>query len=377
MSGIYIHIPFCKSKCFYCDFYKVAGLKYKNEFLSALYKEFLLKKDFLHENKIDTVYFGGGTPTLLTINEINNIFSELGKYFLINPEAEITIEANPDDLTDDYIFDLRNKTKINRISVGIQSFDDVDLKLMNRRHTGKQAFESVIKLKNAGFTNISGDLIYGLPEMTVEKLIRNLNIFIELNIPHLSAYHLSYESGTIFEKFLKSNKIKPIEEDNSILLFNELVSTLNRNAYIMYEVSSFAKKDNFSQHNSSYWLQKNYIGFGPSAHSFDGDFRSFNVNNLKTYLDRVGEGADFYQTEKLSVKDKYNEYVMTSLRTIWGVSIEFLKAKFGVFYTNYFLVNLQPYLNQGLIENSDVYIKLTKSGMMISDRIISDLFYVD
>ncbi len=374
MSGIYIHIPFCRKKCFYCDFYKTTSLKYKDDFIKALYKEIKIKDNFLQDKNIDTIYFGGGTPTLLTINEIENILDEIYSNFSINSNPEITFEANPDDLNKHYLQNLI-KTPVNRLSIGIQSFFDDDLKLMNRRHNAGEAINAVKEAQNQGFTNISGDLIYGLPNMTGEKWQKNMNIFFDLEMQHLSAYHLSYEENTIFYKFLKSGKLSEVEEDKSNEFFTMLIEESAKRDFIHYEISNLAKSGYFSRHNSSYWQQKEYLGLGPSAHSYNIKKREWNISNVEKYISRIGEGQLFYENEELDDRMNYNDYIITSLRTIWGSDITYIKENYGKKYSDFCLYSAKKYLAGNFLTLSSNKLILEKKGKFISDKIIEDLFY--
>ena len=344
MSGIYIHIPFCAKKCFYCDFYVTLSIKYKDDYLKAIFKELKLRKNYLKNDRIETIYFGGGTPSLLNSNELNLIIENINKYHKIKEEPEITLEANPDDLTIDYLKDLK-KTPINRLSIGIQSFFDDDLQLMNRRHRAEDNKKAVINAQNIGFENITGDLIYGLPNMTSEKWKKNLKQFFDLKIPHLSAYHLTYEPNTVFKKFLKTGKIKEISEESSEDQFRTLMDITAEHDFLHYETSNFAKEGYFSKHNSAYWKQKKYLGIGTSAHSYDGDTRQFNIAKIKEYIDRVEANKTYYEREILSLADKYNDYIITTLRTIWGTDIDFINKNIGKVFSEF------------ITERADVQIK--------------------
>lgn len=375
MAGIYIHIPFCKKKCFYCDFYKTTSLKYKDDFIKSLLKEIKIRKDFISDKNIETIYFGGGSPTLLSFNELKIVFDELYQNFSISENAEITLEANPDDLTKKYLGELR-KTPVNRLSIGLQSFFDDDLKLMNRRHTAGEAIRSVTVSQDFGFENISGDLIYGLPNMNGEKWRKNLNIFFELNVAHLSAYHLTYEEDTVFYKWLKSGKLKEEDENISKEYFTILIEETLKNNFIQYELSNFAKTGYFSKHNSSYWLQKQYLGLGPSAHSYNIEKRAWNISDIKQYIERVGEGKDFFESEILDEKANYNDYVITTLRTVWGIDLQYVERQFGIKYKNYIIKNSQKYLSGQFLVLSTNKLILGSEGKFISDKIITDLFYL-
>lgn len=375
MAGIYIHIPFCKKKCFYCDFYSSVKLNYKNDFLNSLVKEISLRRNYLPNNKIQSVYFGGGTPSLLSSGEINIIFDKIINFFYISKKAEITLEVNPDDLTNKYLTELK-KTAINRLSIGIQSFFNDDLLMMNRRHNSCEAINSVKLSQDKGFSNISGDLIYGLPEMTSKKWQENLNIFFSLNIPHLSAYHIGYEKNTKFYKLIKNNNLKPVSDNKSEEFFHILTGESERQNFIHYEISNFAKKGYFSQHNSSYWKQKNYIGFGPSAHSYNGNSRQWNTANLQKYIKNINSKKLFYDKEILDKNAKYNDYIITAIRTIKGIDKNYIKNNFDNKFLNYFTKNAEKYIKSKHIICKDNILKLSKKGMFISDMISENLIFI-
>ncbi len=374
MAGIYLHIPFCKKKCFYCDFYVSLALRHKAAFIEKLKKELKYRKKFLNKETVQTIYFGGGTPSVLSGNEISDIIAVIYEHFSVAQKPEITLEANPDDLSKEYLKELKT-TKINRLSIGIQSFFDDDLKLMNRRHTAKEAYDCVVNAKSAGFLNITGDLIYGLPKMDGEKWQKNLTIFSQLEIPHLSAYHLTYEQGTVFYKFRKNGKILEIGEENSEEQFRLLRKFAQANGYEHYEISNFAKPGYYSQHNSAYWQEKKYLGLGPSAHSYNGSQRIKNSALLKEYLNC--EAKDLTQEiENLSKKDKYNEYIITSLRTIWGVSTKKITQSYGIHFTEKFYKNIRKYIDTGHIVRECDKFSLTEKGLFISDKITEDLYLI-
>jgi oxygen-independent coproporphyrinogen-3 oxidase len=375
MSGIYIHIPFCRKICYYCDFYKTPKLNLKDKFLSSFSSELSVKENFLNDKKISTIYFGGGTPSLLNSEEINFIIEKISEKYDIDSDAEITLEANPDDLTEEYLINLKN-TKINRLSIGIQSFQDKDLTLMNRRHNSENAINCIKLSQKHGFTNISVDLIYGLPEMTAEIWKKNLEIFFNLKIPHLSAYHLTYEENTVFYKYRKSGKIKEVAEENSIKFYEILIEEAQKNNFIQYEISNFAKESYFSKHNSSYWLQKEYLGLGPSAHSYNGAKREWNISDLKLYIEKIEKSEQFWETELLDSKSKYNDYIITSLRTLWGTDLNFIKKEFGEKYYNFCVSNSKEHLERSFLKLIDNKLILTDSAKFISDSIIEDLFYL-
>lgn len=374
MSGVYIHIPFCAKKCFYCDFYTSLSIKHKEDYINALIIELKQRQNYIENKEIETIYFGGGTPTLLKPLELQYIIDEISKIYTIKKDAEITIEANPDDINEFYVKELKN-TEINRISIGLQSFFDEDLKLMNRRHSANQNKQAVQLLQNHAYSNISGDLIYGLPKMTIESWQQNLIEFFNLGIPHLSAYHLTYEPNTVFTKFLKKGKIKEIPEDDSIKQFELLISEAKKNGFIHYETSNFAKEGMFSKHNSAYWKQKHYLGLGTSAHSYNGKSRQYNISNIKEYMKRVGEGSNYFEKEDLSITDKYNDYIITSLRTIWGVNLNFVKNDIGLKYYKFIEEKSQELIMKNLLIIENNTLKISTKGKFIEDNILLDLFY--
>ncbi len=374
MSGVYIHIPFCGKKCFYCDFYTTLAIKHKEEYIQTIIKELKLRQNYIENKELETIYFGGGTPTLLKPSELQYIVDEIAKIYTIKKDAEITLEANPDDINLQYVKELK-LTQFNRISIGLQSFFDEDLTLMNRRHTASENTQAVQLLQNHGYTNISGDLIYGLPKMNIENWQKNLSEFFALNIPHLSAYHLTYEPNTVFSNYLKKGKIKEIPEDDSIIQFELLISESKKQGFIHYETSNFAKEGSFSRHNSAYWKQKNYIGLGTSAHSYNGTSRQHNISNIKEYMKRVGEGSKYFEKEQLSITDKYNDYIITSLRTIWGVDLNFVKKNIGIKYYKFIKEKSQELITKNLLIKENNILKISSKGKFIEDNILLDLFY--
>jgi oxygen-independent coproporphyrinogen-3 oxidase len=384
MAGIYIHIPFCKQACHYCDFHFSTSLKNKQPFLKALRKEIELRKDFLigtDKDQINTIYFGGGTPSLLSDAELMNIFEVLYSHFKISPEAEITLEANPDDLTKERMQQLSN-SPVNRLSIGIQSFYNDDLQLMNRAHTDKEALDVVKMAQDCGFLNISIDLIYGIPTLTNCKWENNLKKAFELDVKHISAYCLTVEPRTALSKLISSGKIKNVNEEISAEQFEIMLKQMEANNYQQYEISNFCKDGFYSQHNSNYWFKEQYLGFGPSAHSFNGEIRQWNISNNMSYI-RALENAkeediekDFFEKEVLTLNQRYNEYILTSLRTIWGTDLEFIEKQFGTEILNYCLKEAQLYfeLSQLLQKNNRLF--LTDNGKLFADKIASDLFIV-
>ena len=377
MAGIYIHIPFCKSKCNYCDFFsKIPNNNSISKYIEAVIKELELRKQYLNNQKIETIYFGGGTPSILSIKNINDIFTSISEHYNLTDNFEFTFEANPDDLSKNYLQDLKNFTEINRLSIGVQSFSGNDLKLMERRHNSNQAINSIKNAKKIGFNNISADLIYGLPKMNIENWSKNLEIMFELGIQHLSAYHLTYEQGTVFYKWLQNQKINEINETESIEQFEKLIYEAEQNGFIHYEISNFAKPDYFSKHNFNYWKQKKYLSIGTSAHSFDGNSRQWNIANIAEYINSINENKIPAEIEILSEKDKFNEYIMTSLRTFLGIDIDFIENNFDNKFYLSIKNSLTKKIKAGFLKKDKNKIVLTLKGKFISDAIITDLFYL-
>ena len=374
MAGIYIHIPFCKQSCHYCNFHFSTSTKNKYEVLDAIENEIKQKGQAINE-AISTIYFGGGTPSILDVNEINSIINRIRKEFNVESEAEITIEANPDDLNKEKIINL-SLTEINRLSIGVQSFIDKELKIMNRAHDSKKALNS-IEISKKYFNNISIDLMYGVPESTLESWTHNLDTVSQFDINHISSYALTLEPKTALESFVRKLIVDMPEEGLVYDQFNLINEKLEPLGFINYEVCSFAKENFFSKNNSAYWLRKKYIGIGPSAHSFDGKSRSWNISNNKKYIDQIKKGKSFYKKEKLSKVDQYNEYVMTGFRTIWGVSANFIENNFNSKFKNYFTDRIQKHIDQkNIIVKDDIY-TTTNAGRFLADGISSDLFLVN
>ena len=376
MAGIYIHIPFCKTRCVYCDFYSTTQNERKEAYVRALCKELRMRKNYLKGNRIGTVYLGGGTPSQLGEEDFVQIFNTIGQTYGMDACEEITLEANPDDLTDDYVNMLR-KLPFNRISIGIQTFDDTMLKLLNRRHTARQAIEAVERCRRHGFRNISIDLIYGLPGETDKRWRQDLRQATRLDVEHISAYHLTYEEGTPLYRMLKSDCVREVDEDSSVRFFAMLMDTLAEAGYEHYEISNFCKPGRRSRHNMSYWQGIPYMGCGPSAHSFDTQSREWNVASLEKYIGALEREERLYETETLTLSNRYNEYVMTSLRTCEGADLKCLEDCFGIQLSGYCRQMAVPYLNNGMLEWNNGHLRLTRKGIFISDGIIGDLMYVD
>lgn len=375
MAGIYIHIPFCRQKCYYCDFYKTVNTSLLTDFIKALRAEIQLQKNYLEGEEVETVYFGGGTPSVLTKEDITEITGSLQKVFPISPGCEITFEANPDDLTPNYLADLYS-AGIRRLSIGIQSFDDVLLKKMNRRHNAIQAVEAIKNAAAAGFSDISADLIYGLPGLSKSGWKTNLETVFSLPVTHLSAYHLTYHEGTPFYTWLKKGTLKPATEPTSIAHFETLVKMAAENGFEHYEISNFAKNGLYSKHNSSYWTGKKYLGLGPSAHSFNGFSRRWNVSHTEKYIHSLQQKQLCFEEEILSEENRFNEYILTGIRTKWGVSAAEIQNRFGSEKAAYFQQNMEKYLDKKLaVKTGEIY-TLTQQGWFVSDEITANLMFI-
>ena len=371
MAGIYIHIPFCKQKCNYCNFYSIVSLKYKDRFIKALLLEINSQKNYLKNKTVNTIYFGGGTPSILSIADINLIIKALNNTYKIATDTEITLEANPDNLTEKYLNDLKNYTDINRLSIGIQSFFNDDLKYLNRIHSSNQAQNSIENSLKLGFDNITIDLIYGIPTLNTDKWKENLKIFFDYNIPHLSAYSLTVEPKTALEVNIKKKKLQNIDELQSIAHFKILLEQSQNFNFINYEISNFAKKGFYSKHNSNYWLGKYYLGIGPSAHSYNKISRQWNVSNIKKYCETNDK---IEEIELLSKSQQFNEYVLTSIRTTWGCDTTYIKQNFGDKYYNHFINNtILPIAEKNIIKINNNY-TLSNNGKLFADGIAAELF---
>ncbi len=376
MAGIYIHIPFCKTRCIYCDFYSTTRNELKQRYIHALCQELRMRKDYLKGEAIETIYFGGGTPSQLAEEDFRQVFETIEEVYGMGTVKEITLEANPDDLTAGYVTMLRT-LPFNRISMGIQTFDDATLKLLNRRHNAMQAIEAVERCRRTGFQNISIDLIYGLPEETDERWQRDLNQAIRLNVEHISAYHLIYEKGTRIYDLLQAHRIHEVDEESSVRFFSTLIDTLNAAGYEHYEISNFCKPGIYSRHNTSYWKGIPYLGCGPSAHSFDTTTREWNVSSLEEYISAIETGNRSYEIEELHLHTRYNEYIMTSLRTMWGISPEYIKQNFGAKLWKYCQEMAASHLQNGKLLIQNNHLCLTREGIFVSDDIMSDLMFIE
>ncbi|MBG6187064.1 radical SAM family heme chaperone HemW [Flavobacterium sp. CAN_S2] len=375
MSGIYIHIPFCKQACHYCDFHFSTSMKKKEEMVLAIAKEIQMRKSEFENEDVETIYFGGGTPSVLTSEEINFLIAAVYSHYSVIENPEITLEANPDDLSSERIIEL-SKSKINRLSIGIQSFFEEDLQLMNRAHNSAEA-KKCLEEATKYFDNISLDLIYGIPRMSNEKWKQNIETALSFGIPHISSYALTVEPKTALNKLIQTGKIAAPKDEVAQEHFAILVETLETNDFIHYELSNFGKANYFSKNNSAYWLGKKYIGIGPSAHSYDGISRSWNVSNNAIYLKSIQENKLPNEIEILSISDRYNEYVMTGLRTIWGVSLDRIETEFGIIYLEYLNKQAQKFLDDDLVFIENNILKPTPKGKFLTDGIASDLFYLN
>ncbi|MGL2992578.1 radical SAM family heme chaperone HemW [Flavobacterium sp. TSSA_36] len=386
MAGIYIHIPFCKQACHYCDFHFSTSMKKKEEMVLALAKELQMRKSELLDcarsdkndaefSEVETIYFGGGTPSVLTTEEIEFLIAEVYHHYNVVENPEITLEANPDDLTSERIVEL-SKSSINRLSIGIQSFFEADLAMMNRAHNSAEA-QKCLELATQYFDNISIDLIYGIPGMSDEQWQQNIETALRFGVPHISSYALTVEPKTALNTLIQKGKIDAPKDEVAEAHFQILVETLDKNGFIHYELSNFGKENYFSKNNSAYWLGKKYIGIGPSAHSYDGISRSWNVANNALYLKAMQQDQLPNEKEILSTTDRYNEYIMTGLRTIWGVSLDSIEREFGELYLDYLIKQSEKFIKDELLAIENNILKPTSKGKFLTDGIASDLFYIN
>lgn len=376
MAGIYLHIPFCKRRCIYCDFFSTTQSEQADHYVKALCSELEQRKDYLEGEEIETVYLGGGTPSQLQEKHFEQIFSTLYIYYHIRPDAEITLEANPDDLNEEYVAMLRH-FPFNRLSMGIQTFNDTTLKLLHRRHTARQAIDAFDRCRQAGFTNISIDLMYGLPGETLTSWKADLEQAIGMYPEHISAYHLIYEEGTPLWKLKEEHRVNEADEDLSVNLFAELIHQLKSAGYEHYEISNFCLPDYHSRHNSSYWIGKKYLGCGASAHSYNGISRQWNVASLEKYMAGIENRQPDYEIEELDLYTRYNDFVITRLRTVWGMPLDLLQKDFGKELYAYCLQMASPYLHQGTLRQNGNILQLSEAGIFVSDGIMSDLLWAE
>lgn len=372
MSGIYVHIPFCKKKCSYCDFYSTTAAEKASLLIDAILDEIQQRKSYIHDNNVETIYFGGGTPSLLQPSDIKRVIDAVYSNFAVSQNPEITMEANPDDLSESYLKEIL-KTGVNRLSIGLQSFDDNILRQMNRRHSSIQSENAVKTAQNIGFNNISIDLIYGWPGLTNEAWIKEIERALKLDIQHISSYHITYHENTVLYNRLIKKEIREADEDESVKQYNTLVDMLSSGGIPQYEISNFARSGFRSKHNSSYWEQKEYLGLGPSAHSYNINTRYWNIANTKKYMDNVGARLSYGDTETLSINDNFNDMVIVRLRTVEGINKDYVKRVFGIQYLNQLLLNSRKHIELGLMDESNDNMKLTRKGMFLSDGVIEDL----
>jgi oxygen-independent coproporphyrinogen-3 oxidase len=373
MAGIYIHIPFCKKACTYCDFHFSTSLKYVDEMTDAICAEIMMKKERLAGQQIGSIYFGGGTPSVLPAAALQKIFNTLTQHFSIAHDAEITLEANPDDLDAKKISEFR-RFPINRLSIGIQSFFNEDLIWMNRAHNATEAETCVKRSQDAGFENLSIDLIYGYPLLTNDKWLRNINKAVELETPHISAYSLTVEPKTALAHAIKRGKQVPLNDEQSADQFETLINKTGLAGFEHYEISNFAKPGQYAVHNTNYWRGVPYLGIGPSAHGFDGTNRYLNIANNATYLSLLTDGKLAETVEELDQYDRFNEYIMTSLRTMWGVDLTQIANVYGKFFVNDTLKNIKPFIERGWLQQQENILRLTADGKFFADYVASELF---
>ena len=376
MPGIYLHIPYCKQKCHYCNFYSVAHKQHRDEIVPQMMHELRLQKDYLKGESVNTIYFGGGTPSLLTAEEINRLLSGIHELFTIEPGAEVTLEANPDDLTPTKIRQLAG-TGINRLSIGIQSFNDKDLEFLNRVHSSRQAVQCIKKSQDAGFSDLSIDLIYGIPTLNNEQWEYNLMTALDLGVPHISAYALTVEDKTPLSVMIRKGKVPDVDDTVQLRHFEILLGLLESSGYQHYEISNFCIPGKYARHNTSYWQGIPYLGIGPSAHSYNGDSRQWNVSGISRYIQELQKGRIPFEIEQLSPSQRFNEYVMTSLRTIWGCDLNRIQEVFGTDWKSGLLKDAAPYLDKGLLTLSGHTLRLTREGKFRADGIAADFFRVD
>lgn len=373
---IYIHIPFCKQKCSYCNFHFSTSLNFKDEMLDAMKKEIFLRKDELQNKNLQSLYFGGGTPSVLSADEIKSLIDEVLKYFSFNNDIEITLEANPDDLNSQFLKGLAS-SPVNRLSIGTQSFFDEDLKLMNRAHNASEAEGSIKRAQDFGFENLSIDLIYGSPTSNLEIWKENLSKTIALEVPHISSYALTVEPKTALENWISKGKVSNPKEEEQNREFYYMIDFLKDHGFNHYEVSNFAKEGFYSRHNSAYWKYQEYLGIGPSAHSYNGnDVRSWNVANNQQYIKKLNSNILAKETEILSQQDQFNEMIMIGLRTIWGVDLTSLNQKFLPNILDKFNKEIQHKIEEGILKIENNHLKIPEKHWFMADGIASDLFIV-
>lgn len=373
MAGIYIHIPFCKKACHYCDFHFSTSPVYKDQMVKALRNELILRKNYTGSDEVETIYFGGGTPSVLSADELGMLINVITEYYPVSASAEITLEANPDDLSPQKVKELR-QTPVNRFSIGVQSFYEEDLKWMNRAHTAAEGHSCIKRVQDAGFENITSDLIYGYPLLSDAKWESNIHQLIELEIPHISSYSMTVEPATALASFISKGTQKPMNDAQSAKQFGILMDELAGAGFEHYEISNFAKLGWQSKHNSNYWEGINYLGIGPSAHSFNGESRQWNVSNNMKYIAALEANKIPFEIEQLTEENRINEYIMTALRTSKGMDLGLMNTRFHSDYISQILQSLEPFLEKEWAQIADQKVILTKEGKLFADHIASELF---
>jgi len=370
MSAIYIHIPFCKTRCIYCGFFSTTSLGYRDLYVDAVCAELLQRREYLHGDEVGSIYFGGGTPSQLKPSQISRILEHIYNIYNVRARAEITLEANPDDVTSDYLMALR-QYGVNRLSMGVQTFDDSRLLFLNRRHNAQQAINAVELAQKNGFDNICVDLMFGFPGQTLDEWKQDVLLAVSLGVQHISAYSLMYDEGTLLEKMLTEGKVEEIDEEVSLRMYEYLIDTLSHAGYLHYEISNFCLPGYHSRHNSCYWQGVPYLGVGAGAHSFDGDSRQFNSDSLEDYFSKVPPVV-----EHLDMSQRYDEFVFTGLRTSEGLDLDKLKCTFGTDMYDYLMKNADKHILHHRMEISNGWLRLTKNGLFVSNDIMSDLMFV-
>ena len=375
MAGIYIHIPFCQSRCIYCGFYSTTLLNLRGQYIDAVCKEMALRKNYIDNEAYSTIYIGGGTPSLLTQDELQKLFSNLYETFNISSDTEITLECNPNDITTQFA-KMLTQLPVNRISIGTQTFSDSRLKLIHRRHNTQEVYNAINLLRSIGISNISIDLMFGFPGETLEEWTSDIDKALELDVEHISAYSLMYEDGTQLTDMLEQGKIKEIDDETSLAMYKVLVSRLISNGYEHYEISNFARKGYRSRHNSSYWQQTKYIGLGAAAHSFDIKSRQWNISDIRKYILGIGKGIIPMEREILDADTTYNDIITTALRTKEGINLNKITTQLGNTYRKYLINNAKKHILENTLELSGNNLRLTYKGIYLSDMIMSDLMIV-
>ncbi len=373
MSGIYIHVPFCRQACNYCDFHFSTSLQHKEALVKSIVAEIEQRRDYLKDKRIETIYFGGGTPSLLSEREGFMVLEKIYKLYDVSRDAEITLECNPDDLSEEKLKELK-RLEINRLSIGLQSFNEDELVWMNRAHSAKESEASVKRAQDRGFENITIDLIYGSKFSNLRSWKGTLDKAIALEVKHISSYNLTIEEKTKLGHDFKQKKEVAIDDELSSEMFLEMIDRLGKSGFIHYEISNFGKEGFFSAHNSNYWKGKHYLGLGPSAHSFDGVSRQWNVANNHVYIKKITEGKDYFEKETLTETERFNEYMLIALRTMWGVDLAYLNAGFDAQLVKHFLQEVERFIQDGSIRVKEQFYTLTEKGKLLADRIAGDLF---